>query len=63
MCWYCEQIDKKIEHYRGLSVRVTDERSVKSLDILIAALQARKNQLHPAGSEEPEDQATTAPPR
>jgi len=60
MCWYCEQIDKKIEDYRGLSVRVADAQSLKSLDILIAALQAEKSRLHPAELNEP---AETAPPR
>jgi hypothetical protein len=46
MCWKCEQIDKEIGHYRSLSARVTDERSVKSLDILIAKLEAEKNEVH-----------------
>jgi len=60
MCWYCEQIDKKIDYYRGLAATITDEQSIKSLDILIAALEARKTQLHPTVSE---DDANTAPPR
>ena len=46
MCWKCREIDKEIEHYRGLSARVSDERSVKSLDILIAKLEAEKNEVH-----------------
>ena len=60
MCWYCEQIDKDIHRYRGLAAGIADEQSIKSLDILIAALEARKAQLHPAESEE---YANTAPPR
>jgi hypothetical protein len=46
MCWKCEQIDKEVRHYRGLSAQVTDERSVKSLDILIAKLEAEKKEVH-----------------
>jgi hypothetical protein len=46
MCWKCEQIDKEIGHYQGLSARASDERSVKSLDILIAKLEAEKQTLH-----------------
>jgi len=46
MCWKCEQIDRQIEHYRGLSGRITDERSAKSLDILISNLEDRKSELH-----------------
>ena len=60
MCWYCEQIDRKIEDYRGLSARITDAQSLKSLDILIAALQAEKSRLHVQELNEP---ANTAPPR
>ena len=46
MCWRCEQIDREIEHYHRLSARITDERSIKSLDILIAMLEDKKNDLH-----------------
>ena len=59
MCWKCEQIDKGIRHYQGLSARTTDERSVKSLDILIAKLEAQKKEIHIAEVEV----AKTAPPR
>ncbi|MGA7072347.1 hypothetical protein [Bradyrhizobium sp.] len=60
MCWKCDQIDKEIEHYRGLSVRVTDEGSVKSLDILIAQLEAEKEALHIVKFK---PSTKTAPPR
>ena len=60
MCWKCDQIDKEIEHYRGLSVRVTDEGSVKSLDILIAQLEAEKESLHIVKFK---PSTKTAPPR
>jgi hypothetical protein len=59
MCWKCEQIDRHIEHYRGLSARITNEGSAQSLDILIAKLEARKNELHIVEFNSP---AKTAPP-
>jgi hypothetical protein len=60
MCWKCVQIDKEMEHYRGLSTRVSDERSVKCLDILIEKLEGEKKELHIADLDKP---AKTAPPR
>ncbi len=60
MCWKCEQIDKQIDHYHGLFARITDQGSVKSLDILIAQLEAKKTALH---ATELESAAKTAPPR
>jgi hypothetical protein len=60
MCWKCEQIDKEIKHYRCLCARVTDEGSVKSLDILIAQLEADKTAQHIVIFSPP---AKTAPPR
>jgi hypothetical protein len=60
MCWKCEQIDKHIEHYRGLLARIADERSAESLNILIAQLEARKTALHMA---ELDSSTKTAPPR
>jgi hypothetical protein len=60
MCWKCQEIDKEIEHYHGLSVRTTDEGSVKSLNILIAKLEGSKKELHIA---ELDIDAKTAPPR
>jgi hypothetical protein len=46
MCWKCEQIDKQIDHYRGLCDRVADQGSVRSLEILIGKLEADKTGLH-----------------
>lgn len=60
MCWQCQQIDREINHYGGLSVRITERASAKSLDILIANLEAEKRQLHAAESTRSAD---TAPPR
>jgi hypothetical protein len=58
MCWQCEQIDREIEHYRGLFARITDQRSAKGLEILIAKLEAEKNALHVV-----EFKSKTVPPR
>jgi hypothetical protein len=60
MCWKCEQIDKQIDHYRSLSARTSDERSVKSLEILIATLEDEKQALHVVAFRPP---VKTAPPR
>jgi hypothetical protein len=47
MCWRCDEIDKKIEHYRELATRLTDERTLKGIDLLIANLEATKKEFHP----------------
>ena len=60
MCWKCEKIDKEIEHYQGLFTRISDERSAKSLDILIAQLEADKRAIHIVEFKLP---AKTVPPR
>jgi hypothetical protein len=52
MCWRCDEIDEKIEHYRNLATRITDERSLKGIDLLIARLNEAKEGLHP---EAPDD--------
>jgi hypothetical protein len=60
MCWKCEQIDRHIEHYRGLFARTTDEQSGKSLEILIARLEENKRAVHIVEFKPPEK---TAPSR
>ncbi len=42
MCWRCDEIDKKIAHYRELAGRITDEQSLRGIDLLIAKLEATK---------------------
>ncbi len=59
MCWKCQEIDKEIGHYQGLAARTSDEGSVKSLDILIAKLEAAKKEVHI----EFDSPSKTAPPR
>ncbi len=46
MCWRCDEIEKAIEHYRLLAGRITDERSLKGVDFLIAELEAEKKEIH-----------------
>ena len=46
MCSQCDEIDKKIRHYRVLAGRITDEQSVKGIDLLIAELEKMKKELH-----------------
>jgi hypothetical protein len=60
MCWKCQEIDREIGHYQGLSARTTDEGSVKSLDILIAKLEGKKKEIH---ADELDSLPKTAPPR
>lgn len=50
MCAECTEIDKKIVHYRNLSLGVPDPRTVETIKGLIAELEARKRALH---AEEP----------
>lgn len=60
MCWKCQEIDREIGHYQGLSARTSDEGSVRSLDILIAKLETVKIELH---ADEIDGLPKTAPPR
>jgi len=47
MCWKCQEIDKRILHYRALGVRMTDEGLLNGLQQLIDKLEAEKRALHP----------------
>jgi hypothetical protein len=46
MCHECKEIDGWIAHYRRLAVTTGETESMKSIEILIAELQARKRTLH-----------------
>jgi|HubBroStandDraft_5_1064220.scaffolds.fasta_scaffold853671_2 hypothetical protein len=50
MCWKCQEIDKKIDHYNKLRSQVLDEQTVEGIDSLAAELEAEKLALHPDGS-------------
>ncbi len=47
MCRQCAEIDKKIEHYRLLASRVTDQPLLDGIRDLIKRMQAQKAALHP----------------
>jgi hypothetical protein len=47
MCDKCNQLDKKIEHYRNLIARVPDPLTVERVGELIKEMQAQKAALHP----------------
>ena len=46
MCWQCEEIDKSIEHYREMATRVTDQRTIDGIALLIERLETEKKALH-----------------
>lgn len=47
MCEQCVEIDKKIEHYRRLASRLTDQATLDGSKQLIERMQACKVALHP----------------
>ena len=47
MCNKCVEIDKKIEHYRLLASRLTDQPILDGIKELIERMQAQKAALHP----------------
>ncbi|MEZ0058946.1 hypothetical protein ABIF26_004454 [Bradyrhizobium elkanii] len=52
MCEKCIELDEKIEHYRAVQSRITDEIALEGITELIAELLDKKAKLHP-------DQPTT----
>jgi hypothetical protein len=47
MCEKCVEIDGKIEHYRGIASRNTDEAMLRGIKVLIERAKAQKAALHP----------------
>jgi hypothetical protein len=47
MCDKCEELDKKIEHYRQLAARVRDPLLTEGVDKLIEEMEAQKTAFHP----------------
>jgi hypothetical protein len=43
----CEKMDKTIERYRALALRVMDEPTIDGIQKLTADLEAQKRALHP----------------
>jgi len=47
MCEKCVEFDEKIEDYRRLSSRITDQATLNGIKELIERMQAQKAALHP----------------
>jgi hypothetical protein len=47
MCDKCVELDKKIEHYREITLAIGDELTIERIKALIGDLQAQKAILHP----------------
>jgi hypothetical protein len=47
MCSKCVEINEKIKHFRDLGTRILDPQALRSLETLIADLEANKSALHP----------------
>jgi hypothetical protein len=47
MCAKCDELDKKIEHYRKISSAIGDQITVERINAMIADLQTQKAALHP----------------
>jgi hypothetical protein len=47
MCEKCDQIDKKIEHYRQMMRAIPDQLTVDRTEELITEMEAQKAALHP----------------
>ena len=43
MCWKCQEIDKKIDHYNKLRSQVLDEQTVEGIDSLAASLRPKSS--------------------
>ena len=51
MCEQCVEIDKKIEHYRFMASRITDQPMLDAIKNLIKRMQAQRASLHPEQTE------------
>jgi hypothetical protein len=47
MCGKCEELDKRIEHYRRIRLSIGDRITVERIEAMIGDLQAQKATLHP----------------
>jgi hypothetical protein len=47
MCEKCDEIDDKIDHYRFMASRITDQPLLDGIKDLIERMQAQKAALHP----------------
>jgi hypothetical protein len=46
MCDKCVELDKKIEHYREITLAIGDELTIERIKALIGDLKAQKTTLH-----------------
>jgi hypothetical protein len=51
MCEKCAEFDKRIAHYRELSMRTTDQPTLEGIALLIKQYEAQKRELHPEPKE------------
>jgi hypothetical protein len=51
VCKQCVEIDKKIEHYRFMASRITDQPMLDGIKELIERMIAQKAALHPEQTE------------
>jgi hypothetical protein len=47
MCEQCAELDSKIEHYRLMASRMTDQAILDGIKHLIERMQVQKVELHP----------------
>jgi hypothetical protein len=47
MCKQCVETDKKIDHYRVMASRITDQPTIDGIKELMERMQAAKAALHP----------------
>jgi hypothetical protein len=52
MCDKCDELDKKIEHFRSISTRITDQKTIEGLEASIEACLAQRAALHPDQKEQ-----------
>jgi hypothetical protein len=51
MCDECIKLDGKIEHYRTIASRITDEAMIRGINVLIERAKTQKAVLHPEQTE------------
>jgi hypothetical protein len=52
MCDKCDELDKKIEHYRRIRLSIGDQITVERIEALIGDLQTQKAAFHPEQKQE-----------
>ena len=47
VCDKCDELERKIEHYRSITTRITDQKTIEGLNALVEACLAERAALHP----------------